>query len=158
MKRTAGVMVVALVSMLSAGRPQAQQAPQVIPHDPPWAFPIAEMQLPPEPATAKHLEGSSKSYLPKEIDDLSNPPDWFPSEHPPAPSVVQKGHGDALACGACHLMNDATDPGGWPGMGRPSVLAGGLTSSRGSPPSLRGRRDRVEAAGWFGGEAARARA
>ena len=120
MKRTAGVLVVALMSVLAAGRTQAQQPPQVIPHDPPWAFPIAEMQLPPEPATAKHLEGSSKSYLPKEIDDLSNPPDWFPAEHPPAPSVVQKGHGDALACGACHLMN---------GMGHPeSASVGALTA------------------------------
>jgi hypothetical protein len=31
-------------------------------------------------------------------------------------------------------MNDATDPGAPPGMGRPSVLAGGLTPSRGSHP------------------------
>ena len=54
--------------------------------------------------------GSSKSYTPAQIDDLSNPPDWLPDEHPPAPSIVQKGHGAALACGACHLMSGEGHP------------------------------------------------
>jgi cytochrome c553 len=45
-----------------------------------------------------------------QIDDLSNPPDWFPDEHPPAPSIVQKGHDAALACGACHLMSGHGHP------------------------------------------------
>ena len=54
--------------------------------------------------------GSTKSYTPAQIDDLSNPPDWFPDEHPPAPSIVQKGHGGALACGACHLMSGEGHP------------------------------------------------
>ena len=47
---------------------------------------------------------------PAQIDDLLNPPDWFPDEHPPAPSIVQKGHGGALACGACHLMSGEGHP------------------------------------------------
>jgi cytochrome c553 len=99
---------------------RTQTPAQVIPHDPAWAFPIQEMQLPPEPATAKRLDGSTKSYVPKEIDDLSNAVDWFPNEHSPAPMIVQKGHGDALACGVCHLMN---------GMGHPeSATVGGLTA------------------------------
>src|SRR5439155_8848300 len=34
----------------------------------------------------------------------------FPDEHPPAPPIVQKGHGAALACGACHLMSGHGHP------------------------------------------------
>jgi len=109
------VLSIAAMSMVVS----TQTPPQVIPHDPAWAFPIQQITLPPETAP-KRLEGSSKSYTPKEIDDLSNPPDWFPNEHPPAPTVVQKGHGDALACGACHLMN---------GMGHPeSAAVAGFTA------------------------------
>jgi cytochrome c553 len=99
---------------------RSQTPPQVIPHDPAWAFPITEKQLAAEEATPKSVPGSSKTYLPKEIDDLLNPPDWFPGEHPPAPTIVLKGHGDALACGVCHLMN---------GMGHPeSASVAGFTS------------------------------
>ncbi len=116
--RRAVLVVIAIAAMSIVVETQAP--PQVIPHDPAWAFPIIEMQLPPEPATAKRLEGSSKSYTPKEIDDLSNPPDWFPNEHPAPPAVIQKGKGDALACGACHLMN---------GLGHPeSASVGGFTA------------------------------
>src|SRR6187401_2398981 len=89
---------------------QSQAPPQVIPHDPAWAFPITEKQLPAEDATPKSVPGSSKTYVSKEIDDLLNPPDWFPNEHPPAPPIVLKGHGDALACGVCHLMNGLGHP------------------------------------------------
>ena len=89
---------------------QSQTPPQVIPHDPAWAFPITEKQLAAEDATPKSVPGSSKTYVSKEIDDLLNPPDWFPNEHPPAPTIVQKGHGDALACGVCHLMNGLGHP------------------------------------------------
>ena len=56
------------------------------------------------------MPGSSKSYTPAQIDDLMNPPDWFPDEHAPAPALVQKGHGTALACGACHLMSGEGHP------------------------------------------------
>ena len=57
-----------------------------------------------------NLPGSTKSYTRAQIDDLSNPPDWFPDEHPPAPAVVTKGQGAALACGACHLMSGLGHP------------------------------------------------
>ena len=56
------------------------------------------------------MAGSTKSYTPAQIDDLLNPPDWFPDEHPPAPPIVQKGRGGVLACGACHLMNGEGHP------------------------------------------------
>src|SRR5690242_361844 len=107
MKRAAlVVLAIGLMSIVVT----TQTPPQVIPHDPAWACPITEMQLPPDPPTAKRLEGSAKSYTPKEIDDLLNPPDWYPNEHPAPPSAVQKGKGDALACGACHLMKGLGHP------------------------------------------------
>jgi cytochrome c553 len=75
-----------------------------------WAFPVKNGDLPPEPEGPKQIPGAAKSYTTKEIDDLLNAVDWFPSEHPPAPAIVTKGHGDALACGVCHLMNGAGHP------------------------------------------------
>jgi cytochrome c553 len=120
MKRIAAGLVAAAAAIAAAAALSAQQPPQVIPHDPDWAFQIQQMQLPPEPAAPKKLEGSARSYTPKEIDDLASPPDWYPEEHRPAPAAVVKGHGDALACGACHLMN---------GMGHPeSASVGGFTA------------------------------
>ena len=65
-------------------------------------------------ATAAHCSGEraavAKKYTPQEIDNLLNPPDWFPESHKPAPGIVQKGHGAALACGACHLMSGLGHP------------------------------------------------
>jgi cytochrome c553 len=119
MKSSAVMMGLALI-VATTMVVQSQTPAVVIPHDPAWAFPITEKQLAAEDATPKSVPGSSKTYLPKEIDDLLNPPDWFPNEHPPAPTIVQKGHGDALACGVCHLMN---------GMGHPeSASVAGFTS------------------------------
>src|ERR1041384_4159800 len=80
------------------------------PREPQWAFPVIQQQLPAEPAEPKKVPGSSKAYTPAEIDNLMAPPDWFPDEHPPAPAVIQKGHGGVLACGSCHLMNGEGHP------------------------------------------------
>jgi cytochrome c553 len=71
---------------------------------PEWAFPVADKVQPPtrEDDQPKTLPGSSKSYTQKQIDDLKNPPDWFPDMHPAMPDVV--AHGTAtFACGSCHL-------------------------------------------------------
>src|SRR5215203_1070329 len=75
-----------------------------------WAFPVKNGDLAPEPEGPKQIPGSTKTFTTKEIDDLMNAVDWFPDDHPPAPSIVIKGHGDALACGVCHLMNGAGHP------------------------------------------------
>ena len=75
-----------------------------------WAFQVKNGDLPKEEPGPKTVPGSSKTFQLSQIDDLSNPPDWFPEEHPPAPQIVQRGHGDALACGACHLMSGAGHP------------------------------------------------
>src|SRR6516164_3692085 len=75
-----------------------------------WAFPVKNGDLPPEPAGSKTVPNSKKTYPQAQIEDLANPPDWFPNEHEPAPQIVQHGHGDALACGACHLMSGVGHP------------------------------------------------
>ena len=105
MKRYVFVLVASFVSVLSL----AAQQPAPPGREPSWAFPAINGSLPAEEGP-KSIPGSSKSYTPAQIDDLSNPPDWFPDEHAPAPSIVQKGHGGALACGACHLMSGAGHP------------------------------------------------
>ncbi len=74
---------------------------------PDWAFLTPDKDQPPssEGTEPKKVPGSAKEYTAAQIDDLSNPPDWFPDEHAPAPSIVQHGKGAVLACGACHLMS-----------------------------------------------------
>jgi len=67
---------------------------------------------------SRQVPGSQKTYTQAEIEDLSNPPDWFPDDHAPMPSIVQRGSGKAVpACASCHLVS---------GMGHPesSHLAG----------------------------------
>jgi len=98
-----------VVTTILAASLRAQQAPPP-PREPQWAFPAINGQLPPEDPGPKSLAGSTKAYTPGQIDDLSNPPDWFPDDHPMPPSLVQKGHGAALACGACHLMSGEGHP------------------------------------------------
>jgi len=105
----ARLVSVASLIALSVLTLRAQQQPPA-PREPQWAFPAINGQLPPEEPGPKSLPGSTKSYTPQQIDDLSNPPDWYPDDHPSAPPLVQKGHGAALACGACHLMSGEGHP------------------------------------------------
>src|SRR5580658_171353 len=83
------------------------QAPQSDANRPAWAFLTPDKEQPPasEESGPIHIPGSAKEYASAQIDDLSNPPDWFPDEHGPAPSIIQHGKSAALACGACHLMS-----------------------------------------------------
>jgi len=76
-----------------------------------WAFPIPDKNPPPGDANKgpKKLPGSSRAYTQKEIDDQFNPPDWYPEEHAPLPTVVQRG-AQAQACGSCHLMSGLGHP------------------------------------------------
>jgi cytochrome c553 len=80
---------------------------------PAWAFPVADKDQPSvtEPAEARQLQGSAKSYTPAQIDDLLNPPDWYPEEHGALPQIVQNGKApNALACGSCHLLSGKGHP------------------------------------------------
>lgn len=84
--------------------------PNPTPREPSWAFQVIEGQLPPESPEPKTVPGSTRKYTPKEIDDLFNPPDWFPDQHPPAPAVITKGRPGVMACGSCHLMSGLGHP------------------------------------------------
>ena len=105
MPRVVSVLAVLAFCVLTG---RAQQPPA--PPGPLWAFPAINGSVPAEEPGPKSIPGSSKAYTPAQIDDLNNPPDWFPDEHPAPPSLVQKGHGAALACGACHLMSGEGHP------------------------------------------------
>ena len=106
MRRVVWGIAVAALSVLSIA---AQQPAAPAGREPSWAFPAINGSLPAEEGP-KNVPGSTKSYTPAQIDDLMNPPDWFPDEHAPAPALVQKGHGTAMACGACHLMSGEGHP------------------------------------------------
>jgi cytochrome c553 len=71
---------------------------------PDWAFPVADQVQPStnENEQPKTLPDSAKSYTQKQIDDLKNPPDWFPDMHASMPEVVAEGTA-TFACGSCHL-------------------------------------------------------
>jgi len=75
-----------------------------------WAFPDRVEKEFPEDTTPKTAPGSTKKYTQAQIDDLLNPPDWFPDQHPAPPQIVVKGRGGAMACGACHLMSGLGHP------------------------------------------------
>ena len=77
-----------------------------------WAFPVADKVQPPVDAKKLHqLPGSTLSLTAPQINDLLNPPDWFPSEHAAPPNIVIHGVApNALACGSCHLMNGQGHP------------------------------------------------
>ena len=107
-----GVWVLCVSSVGVESRQQAVNPAQLATpaaREPAWAFPVQQGTLPPE-AGPKALPGSTKTYTPEEIDNLLAPPDWLPSDHPPAPPIVQKGHAGALACGSCHLMSGIGHP------------------------------------------------
>ncbi|MBV9508624.1 MAG: cytochrome C [Acidobacteriia bacterium] len=80
---------------------------------PSWAFLAPDKE---QPAVAErngeiHIPGSKKAYTEKQIDDLTNPPDWVPEEHGQVPKVVAGAPGSTgLACGSCHLMTGQGHP------------------------------------------------
>ena len=79
--------------------------------NPDWAYPVN----PPPPqldnVILKSLPGSKKQYTQAQIDDPINPPDWYPEEHPPLPSVVASGGTrPRVACALCHLPSGNGHP------------------------------------------------
>jgi cytochrome c553 len=101
-----------LASLLALSTPAlSQQPPAPEAGYPAWAFPLkVEKRFPPEGPQLKTLAGSARKYTQEQIDDLLNPPDWLPEQRPDPPMIVLKGHDDALACGACHLMSGLGHP------------------------------------------------
>lgn len=99
----------------SAATDQKTSTAQELPIKMPiWAFHIPDPKtLPPPSKEAEgpiQVPGSSQSYTAAQIDDLMNPPDWFPNEHGAVPSIIQHGKDGAMACGSCHLMSGHGHP------------------------------------------------
>src|SRR5208282_873359 len=101
------VLGVGLV-MLTTGGLHSAYADQT----PSWAFLVADPNQPPEsPTEVRRVPGSTKAYTLEQINDLSNPPDWVPAQHPPAPMIIARGSGpDVPACAACHLYSGLGHP------------------------------------------------
>lgn len=102
--------------------PAAEPAPTAAAEPLPfWAYYFPDEKQPAvtvDEDTPRKLEGSTKTFTLKQIDNLNGPPDWFPDQHPPAPPIVAKGkEPPVFACASCHLYS---------GMGHPesSSLAG----------------------------------
>lgn len=104
------LVVPALLSLIAI----AAQPPQQSSEDhPAWAFPAPDANPPAgaEPTGPVKVPGSAKSYTQKEIDDLANPPDWFPDEHGAVPAIVRNGASNkGFACGSCHLFTGYGHP------------------------------------------------
>jgi cytochrome c553 len=95
MRKMAVALLIGLVPALAYGADR-----------PDWAFPLTDKVQPPstDDGLPKTAPGSDKSFTRKQIDDLFNPPDWYPDMHPPMPPVVAHGSGTTVrACAACHL-------------------------------------------------------
>lgn len=90
------------------------QAPLTIPNGlPSWAFNIPDKVQPPNVELTGKVKapGSTKEYDAATVGNNSNPPDWFPDEHGPAPRVVKGEPGVTMAaCGSCHLMSGQGHP------------------------------------------------
>jgi cytochrome c553 len=110
MRKVVGLLAAALAALTAAGARTQPPAMPPVEADRAWAFPMKpERELADDPAL-KTLPGSGRTYTQAQVDDLRNPPDWYPDQHAPAPNIVLKGHGAALACGACHLMSGLGHP------------------------------------------------
>jgi cytochrome c553 len=80
-----------------------------------WAYQSLDQDKPPNhyPDDAvRTVPGSSLSMTQEEVDDLFNPPDWFPMDHPPMPEIVARGipGTDVRACASCHLASGMGHP------------------------------------------------
>ncbi len=106
------VLICALASLLTMQDSNAQE-PLTRPEGlPDWAFNIPDKEQPSavRPQGMVRAPGSAREYEWAKVSGNTNPPDWFPDEHPPAPPSVAGGPGRRFACGACHLMSGQGHP------------------------------------------------
>jgi cytochrome c553 len=87
-----------------------------------WAYPVPTSKPgaapKPDNTVLKSLPGAKKRFTEAGVNDRFNVPDWYPQDHPVAPTIVLHGRKPhVFACGYCHLPN---------GQGRPenASLAG----------------------------------
>ncbi|HLH95581.1 MAG TPA: cytochrome C [Xanthobacteraceae bacterium] len=79
---------------------------------PDWAYPVIPQGLPkPDASKVIKVPGSDKEYNEVSVNDPFAPPDWFPGDHAPLPSVVANGvKPDVRACALCHLTTGDGHP------------------------------------------------
>jgi cytochrome c553 len=106
------VLVCALAALLTARELRAQAALTVPEGLPDWAFNIPDKIQPSavKPEGIVRAPGSAKEYEWAKVSGNTNPPDWFPDEHPAPPRSVTGGAGIRFACGSCHLMSGQGHP------------------------------------------------
>jgi cytochrome c553 len=82
------------------------------PGAPSWTALVPDAAAPAPDGKGTHrVPGSAKSLTPAQIDDGSNPADWFPNQHAPAPAIVAHGSGASVpACALCHLYSGQGHP------------------------------------------------
>ncbi|MGH8201978.1 MAG: c-type cytochrome [Steroidobacteraceae bacterium] len=84
--------------------------------DPPpaWAFPLnppaKPSSRPKHPDGLEHVPGSPVAYTDRQLDDGFFTRDWFPSEHPPMPTIVARGRKPAMPCSLCHMASGNGGP------------------------------------------------
>jgi cytochrome c553 len=103
---------------IAAPPPQGQGQPKEA-HPLPWAYAVLEAPLPPvqvtEDGSLKHIPGSTAGFTVTQIRDTANPVDWFPSDHPPMPTIVAHRRSPTNnpwigGCGLCHFPNGKGRP------------------------------------------------
>src|SRR6266704_3565646 len=116
MNKWCRVLPLAMLFAFLLGLPAAAQAPvpASIPNGlPSWAYNIPDKDQPP-PARVSgmiRVPGSANEYDAAQVRSTTNPPDWFPDEHPPAPNIVKGPNAPPGAtCGTCHLMSGQGHP------------------------------------------------
>jgi hypothetical protein len=79
--------------------------------NPDWAYPVNPPPPQLDAVTLNSVPGSTKQYTQAQLDDVFNPPDWYPSEHPPMPQIVTTGGTrPRTACALCHLPSGDGHP------------------------------------------------
>src|SRR5579863_1823068 len=108
------VPLAALVALVAGPVAAQAQTPTAIPNGlPTWAYNIPDKVQPAAtPLTGTiHVTGSAKDYDASQVRSTTNPPDWFPDEHPAAPQIVKGPNAPPGAvCGTCHLMSGQGHP------------------------------------------------
>ncbi len=80
---------------------------------PAWAYPVADKVQPPAPdgESERRVPNSTLTYKAKDIDNLFEPPIWFPERAVGMPRVVRHGAPPAVrACASCHLASGQGHP------------------------------------------------
>jgi len=111
-KQTSAALLFALVAGLrvAAQAPTPTSVPNGLPS---WAYNIPDKDQPPATPLSGtiHVPGSTKEYDAAQVRSATNPPDWFPEEHPAAPGIVKGPNAPPGAtCGTCHLMSGQGHP------------------------------------------------